>query len=133
MTLYPGQLFACLRACVCVYLLLLQPELCQLCLVLTVQPLELLAALLQVVVLSDELGVVPPERLRLLLQLRLLSQDTAVQHAGGEEQEEQSNMHKRQKKGLFQKVTPRGTSFLSSMQEETFERALTLYKKRQQI
>lgn len=99
MTLNSGQLSECepvrvhVCVCVCVYLLLLQPEICHLRLVLTVEPLELLAALLQVVVLSHELAVVPPERLHLLLQLRLLSQDTAVQHAGGEEraQGEESN------------------------------------------
>lgn len=64
------------------YLLLLLPEVCQLFLVLTVQPLELLAVLLQVVVLPDKLGVVPSESFHLLLQLGLVAEHAAVQHAG---------------------------------------------------
>lgn len=120
--LISGQRSECQRVCVCVsvcaYLLLLQPEICQLGLVLAVQPLQLLAALFEVVVLSHQLGVVPPERLHLLLQLRLFSQDTAVQHAGGEERaqgDELSAQARKKKsrysngKSLFLKATLGGT------------------------
>lgn len=81
--------------CARVYLLLLQPQVRQLRLVLLVQPLELLAVLFEVVVLSDELAVVPPERLHLLLQLSLLSQDAAVQHAGAYERGQRDESHAR--------------------------------------
>lgn len=72
-----------ISACVWVaYLLLLLPQVHQLLLVLSVQPLQLLAVLLQVVLLPDQLRVVPPQSLQLFLQLRLFSQDATVQHAG---------------------------------------------------
>lgn len=70
------------------YLLLLQPKVCQLLLVLTVKSFELLAVLFQVVVFSDKLGVLPPDRFHLLLQLSLVAQDAAVQHAGGKDEQE---------------------------------------------
>lgn len=55
------------------YLLLLQPHVSHLLLVIAVQPAELLTALLQVVVFPDQLSVVSPQHLQLLLQLRLVS------------------------------------------------------------
>lgn len=73
------------------HLLLLQPEVCQLFLVLTVQSFELLAALFEVVVLSDKLGVLPPDGLHLLLQLGLFAQDAAVQHTGERKHTERSS------------------------------------------
>lgn len=67
----------------CCHLLLLEPHVCHLLLVLVMQPPQLLAVLLQVVVLPHELRVVPLHGVHLLLQLGLVSQEMAVQGAGG--------------------------------------------------
>lgn len=53
----------------CAHLLLLAAQVCYLLLILVVQPLHLLAGLLQVVVLPHQLCVLPLQGVHVLLQL----------------------------------------------------------------
>lgn len=66
------------------HLLLEQPHVGHLSLVVVMQPSQLLAGLLDVVVLPDQLDVVLSHHLQLLLQLRVLPHQTAVQRTGGD-------------------------------------------------
>lgn len=60
------------------YLLVQDPHIRHFPLVVLVKPPQLLTGLLHMVVLSDQLRVVPPHRLQLLFQLAVLAQYTAV-------------------------------------------------------
>lgn len=63
------------------HLLLLAAQVCDLLLVLVVQPLHLLTGLLQVVVLPHQLRVLPLQGVHVLLQLGLVAQQPTVQRA----------------------------------------------------
>lgn len=62
-------------------LLLLGPEVTDLLLVLLVEPLHVLPRLLQQVTLPQQLPVLPPQHVHVILQLRLVAQQPAVEGA----------------------------------------------------
>lgn len=63
------------------YLLLLGPEVTDLLLVLLMEPLHILPRLLQQVTLPQQLSILPPQHVHIVLQLGLVAQEPAVECA----------------------------------------------------
>lgn len=65
--------------CLALYLLLLGPEVTDLLLVLLMEPLHILPRLLQQVTLPQQLSILPPQHVHIVLQLGLVAQEPAVE------------------------------------------------------
>ena len=63
------------------YLLLLGPEVADLLLVLLTEPLHVLPRLLEQVTLPEQLSILPPQHVHVILQLGLVAQEPAVECA----------------------------------------------------